>query len=65
MNDGHVCSVDILEGPTLESEKQGSMDEHGSFILDEPQDPCSHKNPLESINCCVNGAYKSYNHSKL
>lgn len=34
----------------------------GSFILDEPQDPCLNKKPPELIIPCAFNAYKDYNH---
>ena len=43
MIDEYVWSMNILEGPTLESKKEDHVDEHQSYILEEPQDPRLHE----------------------
>jgi hypothetical protein len=40
--------MEIFEVPTLEFIRKDSIDEHGSFILDIPYEPCSHNSSLES-----------------
>jgi hypothetical protein len=40
--------MEIYEAPTLESEGKDSIDEHGSFILDAPHEPCLHHASPES-----------------
>jgi hypothetical protein len=43
--------MDKLEAVTLESEREDSKDEHGSFFLGTPQEPCSYNVSPESIIC--------------
>ena len=40
MIDLYVWSIDILERSNLESKNEVHVDEHQSYILEEPQDPC-------------------------
>ncbi|OEL37272.1 hypothetical protein BAE44_0001709 [Dichanthelium oligosanthes] len=57
--------MDILGASTLEPEKEGFINEHESFILEEPQDPCSPKKSSESRIHCAKSTYESYNHLML
>jgi hypothetical protein len=61
MMDEYVWSIDIPWASTLEPDKGGLLNEHDSFILEEPLDPCSPEKPPESIHG-IKGTYKSYNH---
>ena len=63
--DEYVWSMDILEGSTLESKKEDHVDEHQSYILEEPQYPCLHEKSPESIFPCANYTYESYTHPML
>ena len=47
--DEYVWSMDILERTNLESKKEDHVDEHQSYILEEPQDPRFHEKSPESI----------------
>ncbi|OEL15866.1 hypothetical protein BAE44_0023116, partial [Dichanthelium oligosanthes] len=49
----------------LEPRNGGFVNEHESFILEEPQDPCSSKMSLESRIHYANSMYESYNHLML
>jgi hypothetical protein len=62
MMDEYVWSMDILEGSTLESKKEDHVDEHQSYILEEPQDSCFHEKSLESIVPFAVSTYESCNH---
>ena len=47
MIDEYVRSMDILERSNLESKKEDHVDEHQSYILEEPQDLSFHeKSPV-------------------
>ena len=65
MMDGYVWSMDIFEGSTLESKKEDHVDEHQSYILEEPQDPHLHEKSLESIFPCATYTSESYTHPML
>ena len=58
----YVWSMNILEGPTLESKKEDHVDEHQRYILEEPQDPRFHDKSLESIFPSTVSTYESCNH---
>jgi hypothetical protein len=57
--------MEFCETPTLESEGKDSIDEHGSFILEIPQEPCSLNASLESAMLCAPSTYEDYNHLKV
>ena len=63
--DKYVRSMDILDGSTLESKKVDHVDEHQSYILEEPQDPRLQEKSLESIFPCATYTYESYTHPML
>ena len=65
MIDEYVWSMNILEGPTLESKKEDHVDEHQSYILEEPQDPCFREKSLDSIFLSTASTYASYTHPIL
>ena len=48
------------EALSLECEENGSIDEHGSFILESPK-PCSFSTSPESATCCTMNAFTSCN----
>jgi hypothetical protein len=41
-------AMEFCEAPTLEFEGKNTIDEHGSFILELPQEPCSFNAPPET-----------------
>ena len=41
-------AMEFYEAPTLEYKEKDSLDEHGSFILEIPQEPCSFSASPES-----------------
>jgi hypothetical protein len=45
--------MEKLEALTLESEREDSTHDHGSFFLEKPQEPCSHSAPLELATLCA------------
>jgi hypothetical protein len=49
------------EAPTLESKEKDSLDEHGSFILEIPQEPCSFIASPESGTLCAPSTHEDYN----
>ena len=51
---------EFIEALSLECEESGSIDEHGSFILESPP-PCSFSIPPESATCCATNAFASCN----
>jgi hypothetical protein len=57
--------MEFCETPTLESEGKDSIDEHGSFILEIPQEPCSLNASLESAMLCALGTYEDCNLLKV
>jgi hypothetical protein len=63
--DEYVWSMDILEGSNLESKNEDHVDEHKSYILEEPQDPRLHEKSLESIFPCATYTYEHYAHPML
>ena len=63
--DEYVWSMDILKGSTLESKKEDHVDEHQSYILEEPQDLRFHEKSQESIFPSTNCTYESYTYSML
>ena len=63
--DKYVCSMDILEGSILESNKDDHVDEHQSYILEEPQDPRLHEKSPELIFPRATYTYESYTHPML
>lgn len=60
----NISSMDIPEASTLENKKEDLDNEHESFILEEPQSPCSHEKSLKSI-LPFDGANEKYNHLLL
>jgi hypothetical protein len=48
----------------LWSPKERNIDEHGSFILKIPQEPCSLHDYPESGTLCAPSMHKDYNHLK-
>ena len=50
---------------TLESKQKGSLDEHGSFILEVPQEPCSLNASPESGMLCAPSIREDYNCLKV
>jgi hypothetical protein len=58
-------AMEFCEAPTLESEGKDSIDEHGSFILEIPQEPCSFNASPESGMLCAPSTHEDYNHLKV
>uniref|UniRef100_K4AK06 Uncharacterized protein n=1 Tax=Setaria italica TaxID=4555 RepID=K4AK06_SETIT len=57
--------MEFCEATTLESEGKDSLDKHGSFILEIPQEPCMFNVSLESATLCVSSTRRDYNHLKV
>jgi hypothetical protein len=58
-------AMEFCEAPTLESEGKDSIDEHGSFIHEIPQEPCSFNASPKSVTLCASSKHEEYNHLKL
>jgi hypothetical protein len=54
-------SMEIYEALTLESKGKDSIDEHGSFILDTPHEPCLHHASPESAMLSALSMDEDYN----
>jgi hypothetical protein len=59
---GNPWAMEFCGVPTLESEGKGSINEHGSFILEISQEPCSFNASPESGMLCAPSTYKDYNY---
>jgi CRISPR/Cas system CSM-associated protein Csm4 (group 5 of RAMP superfamily) len=57
--------MEFCETPTLESEGKDSIDEHGSFILETPQEQCSFNASQESGMLCASIRHEKSNHLKF
>ena len=57
-------AMEFDEAPTLESKEKDSIDEHESFILEIPQEPCSFNASPESGMLCAPSTHEDYNHLK-
>jgi hypothetical protein len=55
-------AIESYETPTLEFIGKDSTNEHGSFILDIPCEPCSHNPSPESAMLSALTTHKGYNH---
>ena len=53
------------EAPTLESKEKNSLDEHGSFILEIPQEPSSFNASPKSGMLSASRTHEKSNHSKV
>ena len=53
--------MEIYETPTLESEGKDSIDKHGSFTFDIPQEQCLHHASLESTMLSAQSTHEDYN----
>jgi hypothetical protein len=62
---GNSWATELYEELTLESREKDPLDEHGNFILERPQEPCSHNAFLESATLCAVSTHKDYNHPKV
>ena len=58
-------TMEFDEAPTLESKENNSLDEHGSFILEIPQEPCSFNASPESGTLCAPSTHEDYNRLKV
>jgi hypothetical protein len=58
-------AMEKLEVLILESEREDSIDKHGSFFLGKSQEPCSYNTSPESDELNVTSKYKDHNHSKI
>jgi len=56
---------EFYEAMTLESKGKDSTDEHGSFILEIPQEPCSSNASPESGMLCAPSIDENYNYLKV
>ena len=57
--------MEFDEAPSLESKEKDSTDEHGSFTLDIPLEPCSFNASPESGMLSASCTHKESNHSKV
>jgi hypothetical protein len=57
-------AIEFCEAPTLESEGKDSTDEHRSFILEIPQEPCSFNASPQSGMVCASSTHEDCNHLK-
>jgi hypothetical protein len=57
-------AMEFCEAPTVESKGKDSIDEHGSFILEIPQEPCSFNASPMSGTLCAPSNHEHYNHLK-
>jgi hypothetical protein len=57
--------MEKLEVLTLESEREDSTDEQGSFFLEKPQEPCSFNATLESGTLYAPSTRQDCNHLKV
>jgi hypothetical protein len=55
-------AMESCEAPTLEFIRKDSFDEHGSFILDIPYEPCSHNSSPELAMRSALTTHEGYNH---
>ena len=62
---GNPWALEFDDAPTLESKEKDSLDEHGSFILEIPQEPCSFNASPESGMLCASSTHEDYNHLKV
>jgi len=58
-------TMEFDEAPTLESKENNSLDEHGSFILEIPQEPYSFNDCPESGTLCAPCTHEDYNLLKV
>jgi hypothetical protein len=58
-------AMEFYEELTLESREKDSLDEHGNFIIEEPQEPCSHNAFLELAMLCAVSTHEDCNHPKV
>jgi len=57
--------MEFDEAPTLESNEKDSLDEHGSFTIEIPQEPCSFNASPESGMLSASRTHEKSNHSKV
>jgi hypothetical protein len=55
-------AMEICEALTLEFIGKDSIDEHGTFILDLPCEPCSHNSSPEPVRLSALTTHEGYNH---
>jgi hypothetical protein len=58
-------AMEFCEAPTLESEGKDSIDGHGSFILEIPQEPCSFNASSELDTLGAPSKHEDCNHLKV
>ena len=57
-------AMEFYEAPTLEYKEKDSLEEHGSFTLEIPQEPCAFNASPESSMLSASSTNKGYNHPK-
>ena len=57
--------MEFDEAPTLESKVKDSLDKHGSFTPEIPQEPCSFNASPESGMLSASRTHKKSNHPKV
>jgi hypothetical protein len=58
-------AMEFCETSTLDSEGKDSINEHGSFILELPQESCLSKASPESAMLCAPSMHEDCNHLKV
>ena len=58
----NTWAMEFDEAPTLESKVKDSLDKHGSFTPEIPQEPCSFNASPESGTLCAPSIHEDYNH---
>jgi hypothetical protein len=58
-------ATEHCEELTLEPKEKDYLDEHGSFILGTPQEPCLHNAFLEPVTLCAASTHEDYNHPEI
>ena len=58
----NLWAMEFFEAPTLESKGKDSTNEHGSFILETPQNPCFSDTSPESVTLSVMCIYENHKH---
>ena len=61
----NTWAMEFDEAPTLESKVKDSLDKHGSFTPEIPQEPCSFNASPESGMLSASRTHEKSNHSKV
>jgi hypothetical protein len=61
MMEAILSPIDIHKESTLELEKEDYINEHGSYFINTPSNPCSHEKSSESISLSNIATHKIFN----